>query len=88
MFQEPGALQAMYINSQTHAWRYWMDRPPLVARNLITLNVPGIDMEELQKEMDGEPKGGWYMAPFSEETLRSIAEMQIGGPNPDPRDAR
>ena len=30
VFQEPGALQAVYTDSQTHAWRYWMDRPPLV----------------------------------------------------------
>lgn len=88
VFQEPGAFQAVYTDSETHAWQYWMDRPPLVARNLITLNVPGIDADELQKELGGESKGGWYKVPFSAATLRAVAEMQTGRQSPGSRDAR
>lgn len=84
VFQEPGAFQGICVNPDTHEWKYWMDRPPLVARNLITLNVPGADIEELQKEMSDEPKGGWYKVPFSTALLQEIARMQSGEDIPQP----
>jgi hypothetical protein len=87
VFQEPGALQAVYTDPQTHTWRYWMDRPPLAARNVITLNVPdadAADIEELQKKMGGKPKGGWYKVPFTPSLLDEIAGLQRKDDIPDP----
>ena len=81
VFQEPGALQAVYTDPQNHSWRYWMDRPSLAARNLITLSVTDAntgDLEELQKKMGDKPKGGWYKVPFSAALLQAIARSQLG----------
>jgi hypothetical protein len=60
VFQEAGAFQAVCVNPDTHEWEYWMDRPPLAARNLITLNVPdAADIEDLMKKAANVSKGGW-----------------------------
>jgi hypothetical protein len=66
----------MCVNPETHEWNYWMDRPPLDARNLITLNVPG-DIEELKKEA-GDPKGGWRRMRFSPSLAKELVAMQAG----------
>jgi hypothetical protein len=84
VFEEPGALQAVYTDPQTQSWHYSMDRPPLAARNLITLNVPKDAIEELQKEFAEQPKGGWYKVPFSPSLLAEIAGMQTEDDLPDP----
>lgn len=79
VFQEAGAMQAAYIDPPKFSWRYWMDRPPLAARNVITLNVTGADkdnLDELIKKSDGMPKGGWYKVPFSQSLLQAIATNQ------------
>ncbi len=77
VFQEPGAFQAVCTDPQTHVWRYWMDRPPLVARNLITLNVPDTtDIKELRRKMGEQPKGGWCKVPFTASLLEEIASSQ------------
>jgi hypothetical protein len=79
VFQVPGAFQAICVNPDTFEWNYWMDRPPLTARNLITLNVPdatAADLEEMVKKEADMPKGGWYRVPFSPELLAEIAGMQ------------
>jgi hypothetical protein len=86
VFQEPGALQAVYIDPQRHTWRYWMDSPPLAARNVITLNVPdadAADIEELQK-IGEKLKGGWYKVPFTPSFLEEIARLQREDDIPDP----
>ena len=59
--------------------KYWMDSPPLAARNLITLNVPDAtaeDLEEMIKKAADMPKGGWYRVPFSPELLAEITGSQ------------
>jgi hypothetical protein len=77
VFQEPGALEAMCVNPEAHEWRYWMDRPPLDARNLMTLNVrDGADIEELMKEGANTPKGGWCKQKFTPSLIGEIAAMQ------------
>lgn len=76
VFKQPGVLQAEYTDPQTHEWRYLMDRPPLVARNLITMNVPDVSAEQLQEMLASQPKGGWYKMPFSSEILQDISGMQ------------
>ena len=79
VFQEPGALQAVCVNPDTHEWRYWLDRPPLAARNLLTMNVPDADaaqLEELMKKADDLPKGGWYKVPFTPGLIEEIAGLQ------------
>jgi len=77
VFQEPGAFQGVCVNPETHEWKYWMDRLPLAARNLITLNVPDVaDIEELMKESASIPKGGWRKVQFTPSLINEIAAMQ------------
>jgi hypothetical protein len=80
VFQKPGAFQALYTDPQTHTWEYWLDRPTLGARNLITLKVTDaktIDHELLRQKMGDRPKGGWYKVPFSPALLEAIARNQL-----------
>lgn len=86
VFEEPGAFQAVCVNPDTFEWNYWMDRPPLVARSLITLNLPdatAADHVEIMKKSADIPKGGWYRVPFSKELLAKIADSQknVTGPS-------
>ena len=81
VFQEPGALQAVCVNPDTHEWKYWMDRPPLAARNLITMNVADAEasnMEQLMNEAAEQLKGGWYKVPFTPSLIEKIAATQSG----------
>lgn len=77
-FEQPGVFQATYTDAKTQSWQYSLDRPLLVARNLITLNVPNVNLKELQEQMRDEPKGGWYRMPFSQALLDAIASNQKG----------
>lgn len=78
VFQEPGAFQAVCVNPETHDWKYWMDRPPLVARNLFTFNIPDtVDVEELRSSEDF-PKGRWRRMRFTPTLARELASMQAG----------
>jgi hypothetical protein len=78
VFQEPGAFQAVCVSPETHEWKYWMDRPPLAARNLITFNIPDAEIEELKKAA-GVSKGGWRKLQFTPSLAREIAAMQAKG---------
>ena len=87
VFQEPGAFQAVCVNPDMYKWNYWMDRPPLAARNLITMNVPdatAADIEELVKKAADMPKGGWYKVPITPALLEEIAGSQRKGVIADP----
>ena len=82
VFQEPGAFQAVCVNPDTFEWNYWMDRPPLAARSLITMNVTdstAADLEKLIEKAADMPKGGWCRVPFSAESLAKIAASQGKG---------
>jgi hypothetical protein len=60
VFQEPGAFQAVCVNPETQEFNFWMDRPPLAARNLITLNIRGAaDIEDLEQKSNQQPKATW-----------------------------
>jgi hypothetical protein len=77
VFQEPGAFQAVCVNPETHEWNYWMDRPPLAARNLITVNVPDdIDIETLKKEAANREKARWHKLQYTPSLISEIAAMQ------------
>jgi hypothetical protein len=66
----------MCIDADTEEWLYWMDRPPLAARNLITMNIPdAADIEELLKQADNIPKGGWRKLQYTPEVIGEIAAM-------------
>ena len=75
VFEEPGAYQAMCVNPETHEWKYWMDRPPLVARNLITMNLPDMDLTTLQAEAAKWPKSSWGRIEVSPAVIKA---MQMG----------
>jgi len=83
VFEQPGVFQATYTDPLTQSWRYSMDRPPLIARNLITVNVPNANLKELQEQMRNEPKGGWDKMPFSQALLNAIASHQKGNDSAD-----
>lgn len=86
IFQEPGALQAVCVNPDTQEWNFWMDRPPLAARNLITFNVPDADvaeMEEMMKMAANLPKAIWHQVPFTPDLVKEIAGMQGKGGDPN-----
>ncbi|MBL8891562.1 MAG: hypothetical protein JNL67_16400 [Planctomycetaceae bacterium] len=79
VFQQPGAFQAVCNNSDTFELQYWMDRPPLVARNLITM--VGRGDESATGEMAGTTEadllnGGWRRMPFSLKLLAEIKRFQ------------
>jgi hypothetical protein len=79
IFQMPGAFQAVCENPDTFDWKYSLDRPPLVARNLITLQQPSEYTEEFEKMVKNaqeNPKGCWYQVPFSKDLLQKIASAQ------------
>jgi hypothetical protein len=79
IFQEPGAFQGVCVNPDTHEWKYWMDRPPLAARTVITMNVSeddSPDMEELLKKAAHLPKGSWRKVPFTPSLIEEIAASQ------------
>ena len=76
VFEQPGVYQAVCTHRQSPTWRWAMDRPPLIARNLMTLNVPKEKIEVLQKELGEGEQGGWYKVPFSSALLAEIAGMQ------------
>lgn len=74
VFEEPGAYQAVCVNSETHEWKYWMDRPPLAARSLITLNIPDEDdIETLRREAADSPKAGWHKLQFTQSVISEFA---------------
>jgi hypothetical protein len=77
VFQEPGAFQAECINPETNEWNYWMDRPPLVARNLTTMTMHGnVDIETLKKETANRENARWHKLQFTPSLIRDIAAMQ------------
>ena len=52
-----------------------MDRPPLAARNLITLKVPdAADIEELMKKAANMPKGEKFKIPEDNPAAKAYAE--------------
>jgi hypothetical protein len=73
VFQEPGACQTVCINPDTHERIYWMDRPPLDARNLITMNVPDDGkIEALVKDAANRKKATWHKLSFTPELINEI----------------
>ena len=75
VFQEPGAFQGMCVNTETHEWNYWLDRPPLAARNLIRMESPGMELDELQQEAAKWPKASWDSIQFDPAAIKA---MQMG----------
>ena len=77
VFQRPGVFQAACVDPESREWRWSMDRPPLVARNLITLNMPnGVEASAVRKQMGVEGDSGWRKIPFTQGLVDDIAAMQ------------
>lgn len=76
VFQEPGAFQGMCVNPDTQEWNSWMDRPPLAARNLITMNVPDASIEFLKKEAESRKKATWQKLQFTPAVIQEIVASQ------------
>lgn len=77
VFQEPGAFQGVRLNPETFEWNLWMDRPPLAARNLLTMNIPdGADVEALKKMVEGGEQNGWRKLEITPEVIREMAALQ------------
>jgi hypothetical protein len=80
----PVAAQAVCIDPGIQEWTYWLDRPPLVARNLITLNTPdAAELEEALKKAGDLPEGGWFRIPFSPGLIEEISGLQGKGRGAD-----
>ena len=80
VFQEPGAFQAECVNPETLEWNYWMDRPPLAARNLITLRFPDeFDIETLTKEAANRERARWHKLQYTPSLISEIAAIQAKG---------
>lgn len=79
VFQEPGAFQAVCVDPVAGEWKWWTDRPALVARNLVTLNAPaGADAEELAREAESLPEGGWQKLQFTPSLIEEMSAAQRG----------
>jgi hypothetical protein len=77
VFQEPGACQMVCINPETHERNYWMDRLPLDARNLITMNVPDdVDIGPLMNDASDRKKATWQKLQFTPALIQEIVASQ------------
>jgi hypothetical protein len=84
VFQEPGAFQAVCVSPQTYEWVFWMDRPPLAARNLITVNLPDdADVEMLKKEAVSRKKAIWQKLEYTPSLISEIVGMQAKDAEPN-----
>lgn len=78
VFQEPGAFQAIYESVKSQQWTCWMDRPPLVARNLITARMsPGSNVEAVTHKFAKYAQRGWQKLPVTGSLIDQIAAMQL-----------
>lgn len=79
VFQEPGAFQAVCVDPAAGEWKWCMDRPALVTRNLVTLNAPAdADADELAMAAADLPEGGWQKLQFTPSLIEEMSAVQRG----------
>lgn len=77
IFESLGAYQAVCVDPESHEWTWSMDRPPLVARNLLTENIPdGVDAATVIQQLGIELRARWEHVPFTTSLVSELAAMQ------------